>query len=183
MIREIIVVEGKDDECAVKNAVDAEVISVHGFGIKHETFELLKKAEEQKGIIVLTDPDFAGESIRRRIEDAVGKVKHAYISREDGTRKGNVGVENASPEAIREALLKAHAMEDKERSEFSAEDLLKYGLTGRPDSGERRKKVGKILGIGFSNGQAMVKRLNNYGITREEFEDALGKAGIKHGGE
>ena len=35
-IKEIIVVEGKDDISAVKKAVSAEVISVNGFGINDE---------------------------------------------------------------------------------------------------------------------------------------------------
>ena len=34
MIKEVIVVEGRDDVTAVKRAVDAELISVSGFGIK-----------------------------------------------------------------------------------------------------------------------------------------------------
>ena len=33
MIKEVIVVEGKDDVAAVKKAVDAEMIAVGGFGI------------------------------------------------------------------------------------------------------------------------------------------------------
>lgn len=174
MIKEIIVVEGKDDEAAVKRAVEAEVISVHGFGITGETFKLLKEASRKKGIIVLTDPDHAGESIRRRIEEAVGKdVRHAYIMREEGLKKGNVGVENASPEAIREALNRAHATIEEKREEFTMEDLLRAGLTGRSDSANRRKIIGKTLRIGFANTGTMLKRLNSYGVLREEFEKAI----------
>jgi ribonuclease M5 len=38
MIKEIIVVEGRDDEAAIKRAIEAETIATHGFGIKAETF-------------------------------------------------------------------------------------------------------------------------------------------------
>ena len=65
MIKEIIIVEGKDDVAAVKKALEAEVISTHGFGISKETFERIIKAGHEKGIIVLTDPDYAGELIRK----------------------------------------------------------------------------------------------------------------------
>lgn len=176
MIKEIIVVEGKDDEAAVKRAVDAEVISVHGFGIRGETFKLLKEAQRKKGIIILTDPDHAGETIRRRIEEVLGeKVKHAYIMRSEGLKKGDVGVENASPGAIREALEKARVTMEEKREVFTMAHLLKAGLTGREDSAKRRQELGKILRIGFANNATLLKRLNNYGITMEEFNLAVGK--------
>ena len=63
MIKEVIVVEGRDDITAVKQAVDAEVIAVGGFGINAKVIERIKDAQK-KGSIVLTDPDFAGEKIR-----------------------------------------------------------------------------------------------------------------------
>ena len=34
---------------------------------------------------------------------------------------------------------------------------------------------GEILGIGFANAKTFVRRLNNYGITREEFNLAMQK--------
>ena len=63
MIKEIIVVEGRDDVTAVKAAVDAEVIAVSGFGINKNTIDKIKEAQKRKGVIILTDPDFAGEKI------------------------------------------------------------------------------------------------------------------------
>ena len=65
MIKEVIVVEGKDDITAVKAAIDAEVIATNGFGYKKEFIETIKNICERKGIIILTDPDYAGEQIRR----------------------------------------------------------------------------------------------------------------------
>ena len=44
-IKEVIVVEGKDDISAVKNAVDAEVFQVNGHAVrKNKSIELLKLA-------------------------------------------------------------------------------------------------------------------------------------------
>ena len=67
MIKEVIVVEGKDDVAAVKKAVDAEMIAVGGFGINAKGISRIKEAQKRKGVIVLTDPDFAGEKIRKII--------------------------------------------------------------------------------------------------------------------
>ena len=35
--------------------------------------------------------------------------------------------------------------------------------------------LGKELGIGYGNANQMLSRLNNYGITKEEFIDAINK--------
>jgi ribonuclease M5 len=32
MIKEVVIVEGRDDEAAVKRAAEAETIATHGFG-------------------------------------------------------------------------------------------------------------------------------------------------------
>ena len=52
-IKEVIVVEGKDDISAVKNAVDAEVFQVNGHAVrKNKSIEILKLAYENKGLII-----------------------------------------------------------------------------------------------------------------------------------
>ena len=49
MIKEVIVVEGKDDITAVKAAIDAEVIAVGGFGINSKVINKIKKPKLGKG--------------------------------------------------------------------------------------------------------------------------------------
>ena len=70
-IREIIVVEGRDDTTAVRRSVDAVTIETHGYGISAATWKLIDKAYHEKGIIVFTDPDHAGEQIRRRYRERI----------------------------------------------------------------------------------------------------------------
>ena len=41
-----------------------------------------------------------------------------------------------------------------------------------PNSREK-EKIGKYLGIGYSNSKQFLNRLNNFGITREELIKAL----------
>ncbi len=53
IIKEVIVVEGRDDIDAVKKAVDAEIIAVGGFGINAKVIERIKEAQKRKGVIVL----------------------------------------------------------------------------------------------------------------------------------
>lgn len=175
MIKEVIVVEGRDDITAVKRAVDAEIIAVGGFGINKKVIDRIKEAQRRQGVIVLTDPDYAGEKIRRIISKRVEGIKHAYISRKDGTKDGDIGVENAEPEVIIRALGNAKCQVKEKRSEFDINDMIFFGLAANTNSKEKREALGKELGIGYCNAAQFLTRLNNYGITKEEFIRAINK--------
>jgi ribonuclease M5 len=173
MIKEVIVVEGKDDITAVKAALECEVIATNGFGYKKELVETLKSLGERRGIIILTDPDYAGERIRKDLSSKIKNCKHAFLPQGKALKKGDIGVENASSEDIIEAIKKAHPHKVERANQFSKEDLIDFGLTGGEDSRNRREKLGEILGIGYVNGKQLLNRLNNFGITREEFLEAV----------
>lgn len=175
MIKEVIVVEGRDDITAVKRAVDAEIIAVGGFGINAEVIERIKEAQKRQGVIVFTDPDFAGEKIRRIISKRVKGVKHAYITKQEGLRDEDIGVENASPKAIIKALENAKCEVKEKRTVFTAEDLFFFNLTGSKEAKQRREALGSKLGIGYCNSAQFITRLNNYGISKEEFIEAIKK--------
>src|SRR5665648_523040 len=152
MLKEVIVVEGRDDQAAVNRAIEADTIATHGFGIRKETWELIEMADRERGLIIFTDPDFSGEEIRK---------------------KGNVGIENASAENIMKALDSARYTLMDKRQEFTLEDLRKYGLSGGQGAAERRAKLGKSLGIGYGNSHAFLKKLNQFGISRQEFIEGI----------
>lgn len=176
MIKEVIVVEGRDDISAIKRAVDADVIAVGGFGINKKVIDKIIEAQKRRGVIVFTDPDFAGEKIRRIITKRVQGVKHARITQKEGTRDDDIGVENASPEAIKRALFNAKC-ETKERADiYTIQDMLYFKLTGDSKARERRDAVGRQLGIGYANSAQFLSRLNNFGITKEELIEAVKRA-------
>lgn len=181
MIKEVIVVEGRDDIAAVKMAVDAEIIATGGFGINAKVIDRIKEAQKRKGVIVLTDPDFAGEKIRNIISKRVKGIKHAYIAQEDGLKDGDIGVENATPEVIIKALERAKITIEEKSDFYNFQDMFHFKLTGEADSKKRRLILGKELGIGYGNANQMLARLNNYGITKEEFIEAIYKMGKELG--
>lgn len=175
MIKEIIVVEGKDDVSAIKRAIDAEVITTGGFGLGDHVIERIKTAAKKRGVIIFTDPDFAGEKIRKIIASQVPGCKHAFLPKEQAIKDGDIGIENASPESIISALNKARSESIEKITEFTQNDLLDNGLIGFDGASYRRDALGKILGIGYGNAKQFLSRLNNYGVTREEFNEALKK--------
>ena len=175
-IREAIVVEGRDDVDAVSKACEALIIATHGFGITRETWELIEKAYDEKGIIVLTDPDYSGEEIRRKLSAKFPKALHAYLPQAEAIKADDIGVENATPNAIREALNKVHGTtESDDRSDITMDDLNTFELVGGQKASALREAVGAELGIGYGNGKAFLKKLNGFGISKSELEAALAK--------
>ena len=169
-INEVIVVEGRDDTCAVKRAVDAETIETHGYGITAATWKLIDKAYSTCGIIVFTDPDSAGERIRKRIIEKYPDAKEAFLTRREAAKDGDIGIENAVPEDIEAALcMVCCAAETKGSGDtFDMSDMIENGLTGE-GSKEKRQALGRMLGIGYGNTGAFLRKLNRYGITKEQF--------------
>lgn len=179
-IKEVIVVEGKDDVSAVKAAVDAEVFKVNGHAVrKNKSIEKLQLAYEKKGLIILTDPDYAGEEIRKYLNKNFPNAKNAYIPRKNSIKNDDIGIENAKPEDIILALEKARCSfednGDNGQNVFTTELLFEYGLIAQYNSFELREKLGNELGIGYSNGKQLISKLNKYNISFEEFEKACNK--------
>lgn len=86
-IKEIIVVEGKDDTTAIKRAVQADTIETNGSAISEETLKRIQHAQEKRGVIVFTDPDYPGRRIRAIIEERVQGVKHAFYQKPKQLRR------------------------------------------------------------------------------------------------
>ena len=173
MLKEILIVEGKADVAAVKRAVEAECITTGGFHLTRRTLENISAAYKKRGIIILTDPDSAGENIRKFLSKKFPAAKHAYIPRDEATANDDVGVEQASPESVCKALSKVRTLEINPREEFTAAEMIQFKLAGGANSSKLRDKIGAVLGIGFGNVKTFVRRLNSYGVTREEFLEAL----------
>lgn len=181
-IDQAIIVEGRDDVTAVSEAVNALIIPTHGFGITAETWGVIAKAYEEKGLIILTDPDHAGEEIRRKLTEKFPEAIQAYVARSEATAADDIGIENAKPETIAEALEKALARAGKEAKAVQAEtiyadmsDLRELGLAGAEGATEMRAEVARALGIGYGNAGAFIKKLKGFGIGLDELKEEIEK--------
>lgn len=173
-IKEIIVVEGKDDTTAIKRAVEADTIETNGSAVNDETIEIIRHAQVVRGVIIFTDPDYPGERIRKIISEKVPGCKHAFLPKEEALAKGKrgLGVEHASREAIQNALATIHEEGEVQVSAITFQDLMDAGLIGGSKAKERRLKLGKLLKIGYTNGKQLQKRLQMFNISIETFAQA-----------
>lgn len=86
-IKEIIIVEGKSDTVKIQQAIQADTIETNGSAINQETLQQIKHAQEKRGVIIFTDPDYPGERIRHIIQDAVPNCKHAFLTQQKARAK------------------------------------------------------------------------------------------------
>ncbi|MBQ6455556.1 MAG: DUF4093 domain-containing protein [Mogibacterium sp.] len=181
-----IVVEGRDDIDAVSRACDALIIATHGAGIAQETWDIIGKAYREIGIVIMTDPDHAGEEIRRRITARFPDALQCRLAREDAVCGDDIGIENASAESIQAALIRSYELHDartragKESGdgdadlrEVCAADLIELGLSAADGAKELRAAVCRRLGIGYCNSRALVSRLRGFRIGYDELRTAV----------
>lgn len=170
LIQEVIVVEGKDDVAAIKRACRAQTIITSGLGISREIVEEIREAQKRCGVIILTDPDGPGAKIRQIINQRVPGCKQAYLYHDRRQKNKPVGVEYGSPAEILAALTAAKATLAVQRPQvFSLADMVELGLAGGEGAQEKRDWLSRRLRLGQTNGKQFLRRLNDYGISREDF--------------
>ena len=180
MIKELIVVEGKNDAHAVRQALgEVDVIWTEGYGLTKKKLEYIAEMANRQGVIIFTDPDTVGEQIRNRIRAYVPQAKHIYLTRKAASKQGDIGVENAAPHEIQRAFAHIQQEQGTFAENFTIEDLLLVGLVGSSRSNEYRSALGHRLGIGDTNAKQFLHRLNRFGISRESFFQAIEE--VRHG--
>jgi len=173
-LKEVIVVEGRDDTTRLQEIFEVDTIETNGSAVNERTMQRIEKALERRGVIVFTDPDYPGDRIRARINERVPGCKHAYLPREAAKdKRGKIGVEHASPAAIEQALAAVYEIGEERKPEVTREMILAADLIGGPAASARRKRLGEILAIGQPNAKQLVKRVDAIRITKAEWEAAL----------
>ena len=175
-IKEIIVVEGRDDITAIKRVVDAHIIALNGFSaLSKKTINKMVELSKNNDLILFTDPDFAGKKIRDTLKKYIPNIKHAFVSQKDATKNDNIGVENANDKAILEALKNVVTANQDGKNRFNISDLIDNRFVSGSNAKERRIMLGDMLKIGYYNAKQLLKALNSFNISREQFNAAVKK--------
>lgn len=179
-VNEVVVVEGKYDKIKLESIIDADIITLDGFGIfkSEEKRALLKKCAKTRGLIVLTDSDGAGMVIRNHIKSTVGTVgvTNLYIPSVEGKEKrktapskeGLLGVEGMDADVIKE-LFRTFEVSRRRTPEIEKRDLYEFGFIGREGSKERREKLLEVLNLPKNMSTSALLSALNIVATREEF--------------
>lgn len=192
-VKEVIVVEGRYDKNTLAQVFDAVIIETSGFGVfnDREKLALLRRLAEARGLVVLTDSDGAGFVIRNFLKGAIDPalVKQAYIPDVAGrerrkrapSKEGKLGVEGMRPEVLVDALRRAGATLGGEEPARRAGGITKatlyeLGLSGGPDSAQRRRELLKKLALPERLGANALLDVLNALYTEAELRELTGSA-------
>lgn len=192
-IKEAIVVEGRYDKNTLSQLVDTLILTTDGFQVfkREDKAALLRRVAAKRGLIVLTDSDGAGFVIRNHLKGIIppNQLKQCYIPDVYGKerrkkapgKEGKLGVEGMKPEVLKNALRQCGATilgengEQRGSAGITKLDLYQAGLSGGPDSANRRKALLKVLELPeHLSANALVQVLNTV-ITKEEFQETVKK--------
>ena len=168
----ILVVEGKTDVAFLSNYLDCEFVITNGSDVPDSTIEYLKGIKDKK-IIVLTDPDTPGKKVRDKLDENIPNLEHVFITKDHAVKHGKVGVAEADVDVVLEALNHRFVTDSKEKGTVTMMDLVNLGLSGLPDSREKREKVCKKLYLGHASAKTLLKRINSNNISIEDIKKAL----------
>ena len=183
-----IIVEGKYDKSKIKQIANAFVITTDGFHIfKDKNLQkYIQNISSKNGIIILTDSDGAGLTIRGKLNGIVPKDKiyNIYIKQEQGKEKrkeekskeGLLGVEGMTNEYLTSLLLPFDTTSSFQNNlNLTKTDLYNLGLVGGNDSASKRKMLCKYLSFPTNlSSNALLDAINNF-VSKENFDIALKK--------
>ena len=155
-----VIVEGRYDKARLSGVIDAEILTTAGFGIfsHKEQLALIRALADKDGVIVLTDSDGAGKTIRSHLSSALPKEKvyHLYIPEIKGKEKrksapskaGTLGVEGMDDALLYDLFLPfAEDADVVRRGGITKTDLYTLGLTGAADASLRRDRLAAALAL------------------------------------
>ena len=153
-----VIVEGKYDKIKLDSILDTTVLATDGFGVfkSDEKKALFRALAAQDKVIVLTDPDGAGLSIRAFLSQILpaDRIINLYVPERQGkerrkaaaSKQGLLGVEGIDANTLRtifEPL--CGTLPPKER--ITKADLYSDGLSGTVGSAEKRKEFCSRAGL------------------------------------
>ncbi|MEG1846572.1 MAG: DUF4093 domain-containing protein [Oscillospiraceae bacterium] len=189
-IEKAVIVEGKYDKIKLSNIIDALIIETDGFAIFKDKNKqkLIRRLAKEKGILVLTDSDSAGFTIRSFLSGIVSNetITHAYIPDILGKEKrkakmskeGKLGVEGVNKKVIINALNKAGVIFSEtdinlQKKLVTKTDLFEDGLSGGKNSAKKRQMLLKQLDLPeHLSANNMLKLINTF-MTYEDYKQEI----------
>ena len=189
-LEQAVLVEGKYDAARLTNLVDATILTTDGSRVfrDKELQNMLKRIAAAQGLIILTDSDDAGFRIRHFVTGLVGAehVLQAYVPAVYGKearkqapgKEGLLGVEGIADDLILQglqtALDSAPAPKTKagepDRPAITYTDLYEWGISGTPDSADRRRALLARLGLPPRLSKKELLQVLNTLYTRESLQ-------------
>ena len=150
----VLVVEGSSDEAFLSSFIDSLFVKTQGYAIDDDEIDFLKHSN--KHILVLTDPDEAGNTIRKRIHELIGNCTDVYVSLSECNKNKKHGVAECKKEEIIKVLSEFFTNSNSFSHKYNLNVIKSFGI----DSKAKRIEFCKKLHLGKCNSKTMIRRLN-----------------------
>lgn len=160
----VIVVEGKEDVSYLSSFLNALFFITNGLDINKEKIDFLKRASEKNKIIVMTDNDPAGETIKKKIKQEINAIFELKISGKARNNYKKHGVAESEKEEILKEL--KPFIIDKAINQIDYDLISLISLSDNP-SDKREQIIAKYRLI-HGNNKSLENQLNILGISKEK---------------
>ena len=167
-----LVVEGTNDVSYLSSFIEGEIVSVNGLEVKRDTVEYLKELEKVKKIIILADPDEAGEKIAIKISKELSNYEIVNVDITKCTRSKKNGIAECDKGEILYKL-SGFLLEKPLKTERLLSLVDIENIKGRYHVGNQ--DICNEFHLGNVNTKTMIKRLNALELSLVEIENRLKK--------
>lgn len=184
-----IIVEGRYDKITLSSVLDAHIIPTDGFAIfnRRDKLTLIRRLAGERGVIVLTDADGAGQLIRAHLASALPKdkiinlytpaIKGKEKRKASPSKEGYLGVEGMEAERLYSLFL-PFAGEGTPRGTGRAvekRDLYADGLSGGESASQKRELLAAKMELPHGLSAPALLDAINLLYTYEEYKEILKK--------
>ena len=165
----VLVVEGHGDVAFLSSFIKSLYVITNGYDLPKEEIDFLKHYCDRKKIVVLTDPDDAGNTIREKINAFDFKHIDINVKLELCNKKGKHGIAECDKNEIINVLEEHLSVNKPIMGDITASKLMHIGVITKLD----RDKLCEKLHLGICNGKQLVHRINVLNIDEETIINAL----------
>lgn len=164
----VLVVEGTQDAALISSLYDVCIVTTNGYECPKAEIDFLNRASRLYPIVILTDSDEAGESIRDKLT-SINNSQHVRVDPSKCDRRNKHGVAECDIYEIKRVLSRfSHQKTQNLSQNIELNDLANIGLDKA-----KREYVATKLSLGKCNSKTFIKRVNLVGITLDNIKDVL----------
>lgn len=165
----VLIVEGSNDVSYLSSFVNALFFITNGYDLNDRKIEFLKEAAKANKLIIMTDPDEAGEKIRNKLKETIKPIFDTKIDKITRKNTKKCGVAELTKECILSTLEPYISSNPSTVTHYDLVSLL--SLSKKPKD-IREKLVDKYRLIDGNN-KALENQLNILKISKEEIEEFI----------
>ena len=165
----VIVVEGKTDVAFLSSFINSEYVITKGYELPESEILYLKAVSKIKQVLIMTDQDDAGETIRSRIK--IPNSINIYPKKLFRSKMKKCGIAESDKNEII-SVLKGYLSEKSSKvNNITISFLNDIYLNAK----NNRTIFSKKVPVGIVNMKKLAQRLNTLNYTREEITKIVGE--------